>query len=38
MGAILGLGMTQLDRRPNESALVQSWIFNSNKVFATFKG
>jgi hypothetical protein len=30
--------MSELDRRPNETTFVESWIFNSNKVFATFKG
>jgi hypothetical protein len=29
--------MAELDRRPNDSVFVESWIFNSNKVFATFK-
>jgi catalytic LigB subunit of aromatic ring-opening dioxygenase len=28
--------MSELGRRPNESTFVESWIFNSNKVFATF--
>jgi len=29
--------MAELNRRPNESVFIESWIFNSNKVFATFK-
>jgi hypothetical protein len=28
--------MAELGRRPTESAFVESWIFNSNKVFAIF--
>ena len=30
--------MAELNRRPSETAFIESWIFNSNKVFATFKG
>src|SRR5437773_1540664 len=29
--------MSELGRHPNESVFIESWIFNSNKVFATFK-
>ncbi|MBM4440353.1 MAG: extradiol ring-cleavage dioxygenase [Candidatus Rokubacteria bacterium] len=28
--------MAELDRKPREAAFVESWIFNSNKVFAIF--
>ena len=28
--------MAELDRRPSETTFIESWIFNSNKVFATF--
>ena len=29
--------MAELGRRPDDSTFVESWIFNSNKVFATFR-
>ena len=28
--------MAELDRRPSETTFIESWIFNSNKVFAIF--
>jgi hypothetical protein len=30
--------MAELDRRPTACTFIESWIFNSNKVFATFPG
>jgi len=28
--------MAELNRRPKETTFIESWIFNSNKVFALF--
>ena len=29
--------MAELDRRPDESTLIETWIFNSTKCFAVFR-
>ena len=30
--------MAELGRRPSETTFIESWIFNSSKVFALFPG